>query len=72
MGIKIASLQKLTELYLNYKYKRIDKMITNKETKLIEARKLKSSVYKHRWRNHIKARERYRNGIFKKIFFINE
>ena len=68
---KPVSIFKLAELYLNYKAKKIRNRILDAKTHLISSAHLKSSVFKYRWRNHDRAREYVRNGIFKHIFITN-
>ena len=70
--IQHCSLSKLAEIYIEYKHKKVSKLITDPETHLIHASKLKSSIHRYRWRTHRVVRERKRAGIFKKIFFTND
>lgn len=71
-AIKHCSIIKLAEIYIEYKHKKVSKLITDPETHLIHASRLKSSIHRYRWRTHRVVRERKRAGIFKKIFFTND
>lgn len=61
------NINKLTEVYLHFQFKRYDKLMLDKKTHLIKASKARSSKYKYRWRTHMRAREDRSTRICRKL-----